>query len=200
VSASRTNIAAAPTADDDGYVVSVNMKVGAYTLAASSPPAGARKVTLKRTAVGTADTPGTVALVGRDLSGQTITETLIPGATGVTVTSTKFFAAITSITGAGWVIDGVEATEDTIIVGWGAQMAIATGSGTLHGVMVNTTAAGAVVIADASGTIATLKASIAEGYYGPYDVSWSGFLSVTPAAASDVTVIHSGSMPESYAT
>lgn len=195
----RTNISAAPAADDNGYVESVNMKVGAYTLAATAPPFGARRVTVKRTVVDTADTPGTVVLVGKDLSGQTISETLVVGDDGVTVSSTKFYASLDSVTGAGWVIDAVEGTEDTIIVGWGAENAVATGAGTFHGIVVNTTAAGAIVVADAGGTIATLKASIAEGYYGPFDVAWSGFLSVTPAAASDVTVLHSGSLPGSYA-
>jgi len=182
-----TNIAAAPAADVDGFLLSVDMKFGA------------RHVTCTRTAVGTADTPGTLVVVGKDLSGQTITETLVVGAHGVLVTGTKFFASLASVTGAGWVIDGVEATEDTITVGWDAQNAVATGSGTLHAIVVNTTAAGAIVIADASGTIATIKASVAEGFIGPYDVAFSGFLRVEPAAASDITVIHSGSMPASYA-
>ncbi len=195
-----THISAAPTADDDGFVVAVDMKVGAYTLAATAAPSGARRVTCKRTVVTlTADTPGTIVLVGKDLAGQTITETLIPGADGVTVTSTKFFAVLSSATGAGWVIDGVEGDEDQIIIGWTAQMAVATGQGTLRGVVVNTTANGAITVADASGTIAVIKASVAEGFIGPYDLGWSGFLSVTPAAASDITVIHSGSLPSSYA-
>jgi hypothetical protein len=44
-----------------------------------------------------------------------------------------------------------------------------------------------------------LKVSIAEGFQGPYDVNWSGYLRVEPAAASDITVLHSGSLPSTYA-
>lgn len=64
---------------------------------------------------------------------------------------------------------------------------VATQSGVLHSIVVNTTAAGAITVADALGTIAVLKASIAEGTY-LYDVRFVGKLDVTTAAASDVTV------------
>src|SRR5258706_10139406 len=110
----RTILSAAPAASANGYVVSQNMLVGAYTLAATTPTFGARHVTLVRTVVAGADTPGTVVIVGTDLSGQQITETMIPGANGVTVTSTAFFASITSITGVGWV---AVSTADTIVFG-----------------------------------------------------------------------------------
>jgi hypothetical protein len=188
-----TNIAAAPTADDNGYVVSVDMKVGAYGLAATVPGYGARHVTLKRTVVDAVDTPGTVVVVGKDLAGQALTETLIPGANGVTVTGTQFFKSIVSITGVAWVIGGTD--EDTIIFGWDAVNAVATGGGVFHGIVVNTTAAGAITITDARGVIAVIKASVAEGFYGPYDVAFSGYLRVETAAASDITVLHSESMP-----
>ena len=193
---SWTNISAAPTDDANGYLLSVDMKVGAYALDATVPTFGARHVTCTRTVVDAADTPGTIVIVGKDLSGQTITETLTPGATGVLVTGTKFFASLTSATGAGWVIAG---GADTIVIGWDEFNAVATGSGTFHGIVVNATAAGAIVVADSGGTIATLIANIAEGFYGPFDVAFSGYLRVEPAAASDITVIHSGSMPASYA-
>jgi hypothetical protein len=192
----RTLLSAAPAAVANGFVVSANMLVGAYTLAAAAPTFGARHVTCTRTVVTGADTPGTVLVVGTDLSGQTISEVLIPGANGVLVTGTLFFASVTSITGIGWVIGG---TADTIVFGWDALNAVATGSGVFHGVIVNTTAAGAITISDASGTIAVLKASIAEGFYGPFDVTYSGYLRVEPAAASNVTVLHTGSLPQSYA-
>jgi hypothetical protein len=194
---SHTNIAAAPAADADGYKTSVDMANGAYALDALVPTFGARHVTMTRTVVNAADTPGTITIVGKDLSGQTITEVLIPGAHTVLVTGAKFFASVASATQAGWVLGA--AAADTIVIGWDAQNAVATGSGTFHGIVVNTTAAGAIVIADSGGTIATLKASIAEGFYGPFDVAFSGYLRVEPAAASDITVIHSGSMPASYA-
>lgn len=186
-----TNIAAAPTADDNGYVTTADMKVGAYTLAATVPTYGARRVTAIRTVVVVADTPGTVVVVGKDLANQTITETLIPGAHTVTVTGTRFFKSITSITGVGWVSDG---TPDTIIFGWNAQNAVVTGEGLLHAVVVNTTAAGAITLTDARGAIGVLKASIAEGHY-VYDLAFAGYLRVETAAASDITVIHTPTMP-----
>ena len=192
---SWTGISAAPAASANGYVESVAMKVGAYTLAATTPTFGARHVTCTRTVVGGADTPGTLLVTSKDLSGQTITETLTPGAHGVLVTGTKFFASVASITGAGWV---TATGDDTIVVGWDALNAIATGSGTLHSIVVNTTAAGTITVTDASGTIAVLKASIAEGNY-LYDVGWQGYLRVETAAASNITVIHSGSLPQTYA-
>ena len=111
------------------------------------------------------------------------------------MTGTKFFASVTSITGVGWV---TATGDDTIVFGWDAECAVASGSGTLHAIAVNTTAAGIVTIADARGTIAVLKASVAEGVY-VYDVRWSGYLRVEPAAASDITIIHSGSLPQTYA-
>ena len=193
-----SNLSAAPVGDADGFVVSVEMKVGAYTLAAAAPTSGARHVTCTRTAVGTADTPGTIVVVGKDLSGQTISETLTPGANGILVTGSKFFASVTSVTGAGWVIDAVEGTADTIVVGWDAVCAVVTGSGTLHAIVVNTTAAGIITVADQRGTIAVLPANVAVGTY-EYDVEFSGHLRVEPAAASNVTIVHSGSRPASYA-
>lgn len=193
----RTNLTAAPAASTNGYVVSVAMKVGDYTLAATAPAFGARHVTLVRTVVGAADTPGTILVTGTDLSGQVITETMTPGNTGVTVTSAKFFATVSKITGAGWVTN---TGDDTIIFGWDAQNAVATGSnGVFHGIVVNTTAAGAITVTDASGKVCTLKSSVAEGFYGPFDIVWTGFLRVEGAAASDFTVIHDGSRPTDYA-
>lgn len=193
-----TNLSAATVADADGFVVSANMKVGAYTLAVTAPTSGARHVTCTRTVVATADTPGTIVVVGKDLSGQTITETLTPGANGILVTGTKFFASVSSVTGAGWVIDAVEGTADTIIVGWDAVQAVATSSGTLHGITVNTTAAGTITITDKRGTIAVLPNSVAVGQY-LYDLEYSGYLRVEMTAASNITVVHSGSLPQTYA-
>jgi len=191
-----TTIAAAPVADADGYVTSVNMKVGAYTLAATAPTFGTRHVTCTRTVAGAADTAGTIAVVGKDLSGQTITESLTPGANGVLVTGTKFFASVTSVTGVGWVIGEA---NDTIIVGWDAVNVVATSGGVLHAVTINTTAAGIITIADSKGTIAVLPASVAVGSHFVYDVAFSGYLRVEPAAASNITVIHSASQPQSFA-
>jgi hypothetical protein len=191
-----TNLAAATVASANGYVVSVDMKVGAYTLAASAPTSGARHVTITRTVVGGADTPGTVVVVGKDLSGQTITETLIPGAHTILVTGTKFFSSITSITGVGWV---TATGNDTIVAGWDAVQAVATSSGHLVGITVNTTAAGTITLTDATGAIGVLPNSVAVGQY-LYDLDFSGYLRVETTAASNVTIVHSGSMPQTYVT
>lgn len=192
-----TNFAAATAAVTDRFVASADMKVGAYTLANSGlrAVAGAFHVTATHTqSGGVTDTLGTLVVVGKDLSGQTITETLTP-ADGVTVTGTAWFASVTSVTGVGWVIDTL---KDKIEVGHTAAAIVAVGGGTLHSVVVNATAAGTVTIEDSKGTIATLKASIAEGTY-VYDVPFSGYLSITTAAASDITVVHTPSVPTTYA-
>ncbi len=195
-----THLGAATVAVADQFVVSVDMKVGAYTLAnaGAMPTAGARHVTVTHTAGDTVDTLGTITVTGRALSGQSISETIMPVANS-TVTGTKWFASVNAPTGAGWVIDAAEGTKDTITVGCGADVIVAEGQGTLHAVVVNTTAAGTITLADAGGTIAVIVASITEGLQGPYETAFSGFLSVTLAAASDITVIHSGSMPQTYA-
>jgi len=99
------------------------------------------------------------------------------------------------MTGSGWVTN---TGDDTISIGCASEIVAVEGSGTLAGVAVNMTAAGTVTLADARGTIAVLKASIVEGLY-EFDVTFSGYLKVTLAAASDVTVLHTDSQPTSYA-
>lgn len=196
-----THLDAALVGDADRFVTSVDMKVGAYTLAAATmPTAGtARLVNCCRTVVGNADTPGTLVVVGKNLAGQTITETLTVGAHGVTVTGTKWFASITSITGAGWVIDPGTTTKDTIVVGVdGNYLIVAEGSGTLAGLTVNTTAAGSITLADSKGTIGVLPANVAVGQY-LYGCTYSGYLRVELVAASDVTVVHTPSTALDYA-
>ena len=193
----HSHIAAAPVGDADGFLTAVNMKVGAYALDANAPTFGARHVTCTRTrdgAGGTEDTPGTIDLVGTDPAGTVITETLTPGAHTVVVTGTKFFASLTSATGVGWVINA-PAGEDHIEIGWDAQCAIATGAGVLHGIQINTTANGIITVADSGGTIAVLPVNVAVGTFYLWDANWSGFLRVEPAAASDITILHSGSIP-----
>lgn len=194
-----TNIAATTAAVTNRLVASTNMKVGAYTVANSGLAVwqGGFLVTCAMTAVNTADTPGTIVFVGKDLHGQAITETLTPIA-GTPVTGTKVFKSVTSITGAGWAIDGVEAGNDTIVCGVAAGSYAAVGGGTLRSIVVNTTAAAAVTVSDASGTIATLKASIAEGVY-TFDVPWSGYLKVATTSTNDVTLIHTSGVPNTYA-
>ena len=93
------------------------MAVKTYTLANSTPGDGAaHSVVATRTVNGAADTAGTLAITGTDLSGATISETINVGANGVAVATTRAFATVTSIVGAGWVIADA---ADTIVVGFG---------------------------------------------------------------------------------
>jgi len=175
------------------------MKNAAYTLTATltMPEAGtARQLTLTHVTVAAGtDTLGTVTVVGKNLAGETITEVITPVADSL-VAGTKWFKSVTTVTGAGWTAVG---GTDTIVIGCGATAIVAeASSGTVHGIAVNTTAAGAITVADASGTIASLVLSIAEGMY-PLDARFSGYLAVTLAGSSDITVLHSGSMPATYA-
>lgn len=195
----RTHFAAATAAQASAtrFLGVTNMAVGDYGAPLNSgamPSEGARHVTVSHAAVGAADTLGTVTITGHNLVGQLISEDIVPS-NGIMVTGTKWFRDVTSIVGAGWVIN---AGNDTISVGCAAVAIAVEGAGNLHAVIVNTTAAGTVTLADAAGTIGVLKASIAEHNY-VYDVAFSGFLSVVLAAASDITVVHSGSLPTSYA-
>src|SRR3990167_6404347 len=117
-----TNLAAANAADAARFLLSVAMEVGAYTLDETTiGTQGARHVTLTHTTVAAGtDTLGTVTIVCRDLSGQTISEVLTP-VSDSTVTGTKWFASVASATGAGWVIAG---GNDTITIGYGADIAV----------------------------------------------------------------------------
>lgn len=100
-------------ADTDKIVTTTNMKVGAYTVAAS--PSVPSLITVTVTASGTADTMGTITVVGTDIYDRVLTEVITPVA-GSTVTGTRYFKSVTSVTGAGWVIDA-GAGNDTITVG-----------------------------------------------------------------------------------
>jgi len=99
-------------ADVDAIVTSASMKVGTYTIAAQ--PTAAKRISVTHTAVGNADTLGTIVVAGT-VDGTATTETITP-VSGSTVYGNKFFDAsgLTSITGAGWVTNG---TADTITVG-----------------------------------------------------------------------------------
>lgn len=100
--------------DVDKIVTTANMKNGAYTIDAQ--PAFPSRITLSHTAVGAADTLGTVVIVGTLVDGTVIQETLTP-VSGTKVSTVNEFATITSVTGIGWVIgEG----NDTITVGMGA--------------------------------------------------------------------------------
>lgn len=190
-----TNTAATTAAVTNRFVTSANMKVGAYTIANASPVwSGGCLVTLTHTTVAGTDTLGTVTIVGVGLNGATITEVLTPVADSV-ATSTNIFRSVTSATGAGWV---AVSTADTIVIGCAAGSYASASSGVLESVIVNTTAAAAIVISDKAGTIATLKASIAEATY-PFNVVYNGYLKVATTSTNDVTVTHTGTIPP-YAT
>ena len=193
-----TNISAATAAVANRIVASANMKVGAYTIANGGVAtwAGGFLVTLTHTtvAVGT-DTLGTVTIVGRDLAGAVQTEVITPVADSL-VTGTKIFRSITSATGAGWVIEG---GNDTLVIGNAAGAYVVAGGGTLDRLIINTTAAATIVVADGRGTIQTIPASQANGTMYDYDLSVSGFLKVTTTSTNDITVLHSASLPTTYA-
>jgi hypothetical protein len=186
---SRAHLAVATAAVANQFVVSANMKVGLYTLAnaGAMPTEGARLVTVTHTTVDGADTLGTIAVAGTDLSGAVITDTITPLA-GTIATGTKWFRTVTSVTGAGWV---ATSTADTIVVGCSARVIVAEGAGVLHSIIVNTTAAGAITSKDSAGTIAIIAASVVEGTFHYWDVAFAGYLEVVLAAASDVTVVFS---------
>lgn len=189
--AQYTLVSAATTSVTNRLVTSTNMKVGAYTVAnASAAWAAGFHVTVTSTQVGGVDdTLGTVVFVGTNLNGQAVTETLTP-VNGSTVEGSVIFRTVTSVTGAGWVIN---TGNDTLVCGVAGCFVMGSG-GVLHRVTINTTAAGTVVLSDARGTIATLKSSIVEGTY-EYRCDVSGYLKVALGAASDVTVVHSGTIP-----
>jgi hypothetical protein len=179
---------AGPAAVANGYVVSVNMLVGAYTLAATQPTFGARHVTLVRTVVVEADTPGTVVFVGTDTFGKVITETLIVGATGVTVTGVLFFATITSITGVGWVNGG---TADTIVMGWDAINAVAvkSGAGILHAILMEVAPTGTLTFNDTAGAKMILPAAFPIGLY-PLDIGFAGKIEIVLTAGDRIVAIY----------
>ena len=194
---SKYRLSAANPAVTNRFVTSVNMANGNYTLANTTMPTtpGARRLVATITGVTGNDTPGTIAITGTDLRGAAQTETLALVAGG-TATSAKFWVTVTQITQAGWTING---GNDTIVIGCEAGSTFLDSPGQLYAIVVNTTAAGTVSVADSTGTFAVLKASIAEGHYIYGGIDVGGFLQVTLAAASDITLICTASGPVSAA-
>lgn len=192
-----TNTAATTAAVATRFVTSANMKVGAYTIANASPVwSGGCLVTVTHTQVGgVTDTLGTIAIVGTDLNGQTISETITP-LDGTVATGTKIFRTVVSATGAGWVID---TGNDTITIGCAAGSYAASSGGVVSGVLVNNSVAATIVVSDKRGTIITVPASQAAGTYFLLDCVFSGFLKVATTSTNDVTVTHSATVPQ-YAT
>ena len=187
-----TRLTAAPVGDANGFLTSVDMSNGAYALDANTPTSGARHVTVTRTAGGDLDVGGTVALVGKDLSGQVISETITVGASTIVVASTLWFSYLTSATSAGWTIDVGGPTADTIEIGWGAECAVATGSGTLKALFIAVTHASTITFTDATGTLLVLPNSFAVGHY-EMELGYSGFLQIAIGGTQDVVAIHSPS-------
>lgn len=102
--------------DDDRFVVSANMKVGAYTVAVGTMPEAsvARKLLITVTQVGGVnDTMGTLTIVGTDISGAALTESVAPTANSTKETAYAY-KTVESITGVGWVIN---TGNDTIKIG-----------------------------------------------------------------------------------
>ena len=192
-SAVFTGLSASTAAVTNRFVASTNMIVGAYTVANASPAwQGGCNITATITAVTGNDTAGTLTVVGTDLAGNAQTEVITLTA-GVGGTGTKSFRTVTSITGAGWVIN---VGNDTIVVGCAAGAIVCGTSGVLYAIVVNTTAANAITISDSVRTIGVLKLSIAEGSYsyGP-GADFVGYLKVSFGGANDITVVHSPTNP-----
>lgn len=96
--------------ETDNIVAEADMKVGAYTIAAS--PNSPKQLSVTHVSNGDTDTLGTLAVVGT-LLGEAVTEAITPVA-DTTVYSVYAYDTITSITGVGWVTAG---DADTISVG-----------------------------------------------------------------------------------
>lgn len=112
--------AGSPAAASANYIVeSTNMKNGAYTVAHATLDV-ARNVTVTQTAVGVADTAGTITVAGTNIYGEAISEEITPSA-GSTVQGAKAFKTITSVTGSGWIINE---GNDTIVVGTGGKLGL----------------------------------------------------------------------------
>jgi len=187
----RITLSSSTAASTNRFVTSVIMKVGAYTLANTTATHGAGfLVTVGLTTNGAADTLGTIAVVGVDLAGKTVTETITPAA-GATTTGTQIFRKLTSVTGAGWVSDG---TPDNIIVGQAVDAYVMGTGGTLRGVFINTTSATAIVLTDSVGQVASLAASIAVGQYLA-GVPIYGYLKVTHTSTSNYLIWTTGTQP-----
>jgi len=156
-------------ADVDRVTTTVDMKVGTYTIAAQ--PDVTRNITVTVTAVDTADTMGTITVIGTNYDGVTISEVITPVADS-TVAGAKAFKTVVSVTGAGWVIDAVEGNEDTITIGVGTVLGlpfkIASTGEVLLGVL-------GTAIIDPTVTAGTLENSTVDISNGTYDGSKKAF-------------------------
>jgi len=198
--ANYTALSASTAAVTNRFVTSTNMSLTPYTIANGGLPTwqGGCFVTVTHTTVAGTDTLGTMTLVGVGLDGQVQSETLTPVADS-TVTSTKAYKSVTSLTSLGWV---AVSTADTIVAGVAAGSIVCGSSGQLYGVVVNATAAATIVLSDSKRTIATFAASIANGHYlyGPTGLDFTGFLKVALTSTNDITVLHSATLPATIAS
>ena len=107
-------------ADNDYYVVDIEMKNGVYDLEHSYVDDDtARNITVTRDVKDTADTPGSIIVEGYDYNGDDISEEILVGADDVEVAGLKAFYDISLIYGVDWVLDGSEGTADHIKIGFG---------------------------------------------------------------------------------
>ena len=108
------------TEDDPDRIVTVtDMIVGAYAIANASPVlGGAEKIIVTVVQDIEDDTEGTIDIVGTDIYDGALTETITP-LIGSTVTGTREFKTVTSVTGVGWVSGG---TADDITVGYAGSV------------------------------------------------------------------------------
>ena len=166
-------------ADDDWFVVSADMEVGAYTLAhTTSGDSLARNVVVKHTATGNADTLGTVVVAGTDLEGAVITETITPSS-GTSVAGATAFATITSVTGVDWVTNQA---ADKIEVGFGNLIGlprnVTTAINVNGAVVMNGIVGGTVVATPTVHSTTTLSDNTVDLSGGTYNGTKKAFLLV----------------------
>lgn len=160
------NLGTPIVATTDRIVASVAMGNKAYTIAAQ--PVVARNITVTRTAVDAADTPGIITVTGTNNGGWGISEVIIPGATGVTVAGTKAFKTVTSVVGSGWTIGG---GADTIVVGVGTKLGLPYKARATANVMLGILGTAIAAVNAAVTTPATLEGSTIDMSAGTYDGS-----------------------------
>lgn len=97
--------------DDNKIVTSTNMIVGGYTVAAQ--PTSLARISITHTTNVATDTLGTITITGTDKDGNAQSEEVTPVADS-TVYTTAIFKTVTTVVGAGWVIN---TANDTAIVG-----------------------------------------------------------------------------------
>ena len=106
--------------DDDALIATTNMIVGAYTLLTNTLDV-ARNIIVTTTDATGADTKGTLVVVGTDIAGKVLTETINIGAAAGVTAGVNAFKTVASVTGAGWVING---GNDQIKVGFGEVLGL----------------------------------------------------------------------------